>query len=135
MDDNYIRDRLEMYSRRRSSNRDIALNGRDSGGNRRNSNLIPNISNQQSSFSFDDNNSTITPIPTISGGGTQASLGVVTRTPSNVSKSKDKRKRSTTGSDLTDKSDSSKKTNRRRLSNALTSSFLRKKRIEYAGIR
>lgn len=138
MDENYLKDRLEMYSRRRSSrensfNRDIAPNRRDS-GNRRISHANSNASDQQqSSFSYDDNNA---PISTISG-STQPSLAIVTRTPSNISKSsktKDRRKKSATGSDVTDRSDSSKKTNRRRLSNVLTSSFLRKKRIEYAGI-
>lgn len=53
-----------------------------------------------------------------------------TRTPS--IKLKPSRKRSTT-SDVTVKSDTSSKANRTRGRNALTSSFLRKKRIEYAG--
>lgn len=53
------------------------------------------------------------------------------RTPS--IKLKPNRKRSTT-SDITEKSDTSSKTNRTRGRNSLTSSFLRKKRIEYAGI-
>lgn len=44
-----------------------------------------------------------------------------------------KRKKSTT-SDATDQSDSSNKPNQKKGRNALTSSFLRRKRIEYAGI-
>lgn len=140
MDENYFRDRLEMYSRRQTSrensfNRDIGLNNRDSRNRQISHSSGTNQQNQQqSSFSHDDNNA-ITPIPTISG-STPQSL-VVTRTPSNLSKSsktKDRRKKSGTGSELTDKGDGSRRPSRRRLSNVLTSSFLRKKRIEYAGI-
>lgn len=61
------------------------------------------------------------------------SRSTVARTPSNLStKSKQqRRKKSSTGS--SDVTDSSSKANRNNKRNALTSSFLRRKRIEYTG--
>lgn len=82
---------------------------------------------RQSSFNGDDHSQSIS----IISGNRQ----LVARTPSNLSaKSKSKRKKSSTGSDHTEKSDSSKSApNRSRTRNNLTASFLRKKRAEYAG--
>lgn len=81
---------------------------------------------RQSSFNGDDPSLNISVIS----GNRQS----VARTPSNLStKSKSKRKKSATGSDHTERSDSSKSAPNRSRSKNLTASFLRKKRAEYAG--
>lgn len=119
---------MELFSRRHSS-RDVPSS------NSRDSNAIATTSAssdkryslsagaRQTSVNGDETHASA--ISIISG-----SRSTVSRTPSNLSaKTKPKRKKSATGSDHTDRSDGSRKKNR----NTLTSSFLRRKRVEYAG--
>lgn len=114
MDNNNRDNSFELYSRRQST-RDVSA-----------SNDTNNTSHSMDRRSFDEYNPTS--ISTISG-----NRSTDTRTSS--VKIKPNRKRSTTGSDVTDRSDASNKTTRLKGRNALTSSFLRRKRVEYAGMR
>lgn len=118
---------MELFSRRRSSTKS------------------PSSGNQRSSTSSTIggtngiDNAPSSPIPTISSRRSSQSV-VFVRTPSMLSTSasqppyNSERKKSKTGSDVSDKSDASKNTKKRRISNVLTSSFLRRKRAEYAGM-
>lgn len=114
MDNNNRDNSFELYSRRQSS-RDVPP--------------APNDTNNTGAqppqqYSIDEFNPTS--ISIISGGRTTDSR------PTSV-KLKPNRKRSTAGSDVTDKNDANNKGNRTKGRNTLTSSFLRRKRIEYAG--
>lgn len=125
---NFDANHMELFSRRHSSRDVPSANTRDpnSGApsNKRYSlSATSNAANRQTSINGEEPHSSA--ISVISG-----SRSTVSRTPSNLSaKTKSKRKRSATGSDHTDPSDSSRVKHR----NALTSSFLRRKRVEYAG--
>lgn len=111
MDNDNCDNHFELYSRRHSS-RDVPS-----------ANVITDVTNKRFSLSTMESSN---PISIISG---NRSVGPK----STLKKSKSERKKSATGSDLTDKSDSSSKVNRLKSRNALTSSFLRRKQIEYAG--
>lgn len=123
-DNNKKRNSMELFSRRRSSIKSPANGNRTSTTSNGNGTENPQPSS---------------PIPTISSRRSSQSV-VFVRTPSMLSNSasqppsNSERKKSKTGSDISDKSDGNKSTKKRRMSNALTSSFLRRKREEYAGI-
>lgn len=127
---------IEMFSRRRSSTnkRSSATSSYGVG----NGNGVDNINNGTDII----NPTSVSPIQTISGRRSSQSV-VFVRTPSMLSNSASQppsmsteRKKSRTGSDISDKSEISKSLpKKRRMSNALTSSFLRRKREEYAGIK
>lgn len=118
---------MELFSRRHSS-RDIpSTNNRDlntATSNKRYSlSATSSSANRRTSINGDEPHSSA--ISIISG-----SRSTVSHTPSNLSaKNKPKRKTSATGNDHTERSDSTRLKNR----STLTSSFLRRKRVEYAG--
>lgn len=124
---NFDTNHLELFSRRHSSRDVPSTNSRDpnrAASNKRYSlSATSSTANRQTSINGEEPHSSA--ISIISG-----SRSTVSRTPSNVSaKNKPRRKKSATGSDHTDRSDSSRVKSR----NILTSSFLRRKRVEYAG--
>lgn len=124
---NFDANHMELFSRRHSSREVPSPNSRDTNkatSNKRYSlSATSSTANRQTSINGDEPHSSA--ISIISG-----SRSTVSRTPSNLSaKNKPKRKKSATGSDHTDRSDSCRMKNR----NTLTSSFLRRKRVEYAG--
>lgn len=120
---------FELYSRRHST-RDIPAS-RDAPKdetNKRHS-ISTAVDARLTRQNTDENpNSNASSISIISG-----SRSTIHQTPSVKLKSNTKHRRSTANTVLTDKSDINSKTNRKGR-NALTSSFLRRKRIEYAGI-
>lgn len=130
MDNNKHDNSFELFSRRHST-RDVPATSvaRNDATNKRYSlssgadavNASRTIRNIDNSLPF--NSSSISII----------SASQLTTTPNPSIRINQKRKRSTAGSDATDKSDSSTKVNRLKGRNALTSSFLRRKRVEYAG--
>lgn len=137
MDNNNSDNHFELFSRRHSSRDVPTISYRDASINANNdprtkryslSTDIDAISVQRlNRMSANEYNSSA--ISIIS--GSRSNIAGLAHTSS--TKSKSKRKKSSTGSDITEKSDSSSKTNRAKGRNTLTSSFLRRKRIEYAG--
>lgn len=120
---NFDANHMELFSRRHSSRDTPSANNRDPNNKRYSLSATSTTVNRQTSINGDEPHSSA--ISIISG-----SRSTVSRTPSNLStKNKPKRKKSATGSDHTDRSDSCRMKNR----NTLTSSFLRRKRVEYAG--
>lgn len=123
---------IELFSRRRSST------VRSPPTNNRNRSSISSTSQGLSPVGNSSDNAPGSPIPTISSRRSSQSV-VFVRSPSMLSNSQPDRKKSRTGSDISDKSETSRMgttatvTKRRRMSNILTSSFLRRKREEYAG--
>lgn len=119
---------MELFSRRHSTREIPSTNSRDpnaaaSSTKRYSLSATSGTAHRQTSINGDEPHSSS--ISIISGSRT-----TVSRTPSNVSaKNKPKRKKSATGSDHTDRSDIPRPKNR----GTLTSSFLRRKRVEYAG--
>lgn len=116
MDNNNRDNSFELYPRRQSS--------RDVPASNDTNNTAAQPPPPQQQRSIDEFNPTS--ISIISGARTTDS-----RPPS--VKLKPNRKRSSAGSDVTDKNDANNKGNRTKGRNSLTSSFLRRKRIEYAG--
>lgn len=127
MDNNNHDNSFELYSRRHST-RDVPASSRirNDQATKRQS-LSTTIDVQLSRQNIDENpNFHISAISIISDG-----RSCVNQTPSIKLKMNAKRKRSTTNNVLIDKHDS--KANRLKGRSTLTSSFLRRKRIEYAG--
>lgn len=116
---------FELFSRRNSS---TAISPPSSADRQR------SPTSTQPTTSNGSGNGPGSPIPTISSRRSSQSV-VFVRSPSLLSNSQPDRKKSRTGSDVSDKSGTSKAANikRRRMSNVLTASFLRRKRDEYAG--
>lgn len=126
---------FELYSRRLSTqNVPPSNDARADATTNPNSNLSgsgvdASATNANRQSSIDEYNPTsIAIISGNDGGGRRSSA---TRPPS--IKLKPNRKRSSTGSDSLDKNDSNNKTSRMKGRSTLTSSFLRRKRVEYAG--
>lgn len=131
MDNNKHDNSFELFSRRHSTRDVPATSGVRNDENRKRYSLssgVDAVNATRLGRNGDDvsqyNSSSIS---IISGGRSAA-------TPNPAGKTKPKRKRSMAGNDATDRSDTSTKVNRLKGRNALTSSFLRRKRVEYAGI-
>lgn len=130
MDNNHSHDNsFELYSRRHSARELPASNDAHSDETNKRHSLSTAVDARLARQNTDENpNSNASSISIISG-----SRSTIQQTPSVKLKSNAKRKRSTANIVLTDKTDNNSKSNRKGR-NALTSSFLRRKRIEYAGI-
>lgn len=137
MDNNNSDNHFELFSRRHSSRDVPTINFRDASINANN-----DPRTKRYSLSADIDPISVQRLNRMSANEYNASaISIISGSRSNIdatahtlsSKSKSKRKKSFTGSDITEKSDSSSKANRLKGRNALTSSFLRRKRIEYAG--